>query len=106
MKKIIVVAFIYGVAIIPHLPGQTLPTFTATWYKYNGPWPQSTVSRENPNNYLKILSDPMCVGSTNECAVEMSSDNGPHPNFGGTTFDSLRFPQVDAVNVLANELCD
>lgn len=76
--------------------------FASTWYTYNGA--QTQPERVKAANYSKISADPLCNATTNECAVEMSSDQGAHPNFTGVTFDANGYPQPDVTHVVANEL--
>ena len=42
--------------------------------------------RKIATNYTKMDSDIICLGSTDECAVVMSFDNGDHPDFTNVTF--------------------
>ena len=55
-----------------------------TLYRYDGL--QSENERKIATNYTKSDSDIFCLGSGNECAVLMSSDNGDHPDFTNVTF--------------------
>ena len=55
-----------------------------TLYVYDGV--QSESERKIATNYTKTDADIICLGSGNECAVLMSSDNGDHPDFTNVTF--------------------
>jgi hypothetical protein len=57
-----------------------------TLYRYDGL--QSESERKIATNYTKMDADIICLGSRNECAVVMSSDNGDHPDFTNVTFQA------------------
>lgn len=55
-----------------------------TLYRYNGL--QTEAERKIATNYTKSTSSIFCLGTGNECAVLMASDNGVHPDFTNVTF--------------------